>query len=192
MPPVGLSGDVHLLLSSDDAVYIDTGLDYTSYLQPTIFSGISPEAGPKRGGTRVTLTGNGLAAFVSELQPLSQQEMTQVIPLIALDYPRFALYLDGIWIDLDGIWIDRAPLDAAGRALLVGWRLHFHPDYCRKPSQQRQLAEPTSAARGGGRCRQPRLEPDAPVPAPARARLVALWLCDLRHRRRLRLRVRSS
>ena len=92
-PPVGLSGDVHLLLSSDDAVYIDTSLDYTYYLQPTIFYGITPEAGPKRGGTRVTLTGKGLAAFVSELQPLSQQEMTQVIPLIALDYPRFTLDL---------------------------------------------------------------------------------------------------
>ena len=80
-PPVSLSGDVHLLLSSDDAVYIDTGLDYTYYRQPTIFSGITPEAGPKRGGTRVTLTGSGLAAFVSESQPLSQQEMTQVIAL---------------------------------------------------------------------------------------------------------------
>jgi hypothetical protein len=100
---------------------------------------------------------------LSESQPLSQQEKTQVIPLIDLDYPRFALDLDGIWIDLDGIWIDldgiwidldgiwivldgiwidpdgiwidRAPLDAAGRTLLVGRRLHFHPHYCRRPSQ---------------------------------------------------------
>ena len=29
----GGAGDVHLLLSRDDLVYIDTGLDYTYYVQ---------------------------------------------------------------------------------------------------------------------------------------------------------------
>ena len=71
-PSEGLIGDVHLLLSNNDVVYIDTGLDYTYYVQPTVFSSVSPEGGPKRGGTRVTLTGAGFAAFVSESQPLSR------------------------------------------------------------------------------------------------------------------------
>ena len=55
-------------------MYIDTGLDYTYYVQPTIFSSVSPEGGPKRGGTRVTLTGQGFTAFVSESQPLTGDE----------------------------------------------------------------------------------------------------------------------
>ena len=70
-PPADAAGDVHLLLSNDDVVYIDTGLDYTYYVQPTVFSAVTPEGGPKRGGTLVTLTGAGFAAFVSQSQPLS-------------------------------------------------------------------------------------------------------------------------
>ena len=53
----GGAGDVHLLLSRDDLVYIDTGLDYTYYVQPTLFTDVAPEGGPKRGGTMTTLTG---------------------------------------------------------------------------------------------------------------------------------------
>ncbi len=48
---------MHLLLSRDDLVYIDTGLDYTYYVQPTLFTDVAPEGGPKRGGTMTTLTG---------------------------------------------------------------------------------------------------------------------------------------
>ena len=73
-PPASYAGDVHLLLSNDDIVYIDTGLDYTYYVQPTIFSSVSPEGGPKRGDTLVTLTGSGFAAFVSQSQPLSPDD----------------------------------------------------------------------------------------------------------------------
>ena len=53
----GGAGDVHLLLSRDDLVYIDTGLDYTYYVQPEFFTDVAPEGGPKRGGTMTTLTG---------------------------------------------------------------------------------------------------------------------------------------
>ena len=73
-PPATSAGDVHLLLSNDDVVYIDTGLDYTYYVQPTSFSSVSPGGGPKRGGTKVTLRGSGFSAFVSESQPLSPDE----------------------------------------------------------------------------------------------------------------------
>ena len=40
-----------LPLSSDDLVYIDTGLDFTYYTQPSTFYDVEPEGGPKRGGT---------------------------------------------------------------------------------------------------------------------------------------------
>ena len=76
-PSGGLVGDVHLLVSNDDVVYIDTGLDYTYYNQPTLFSSVSPEGGPKRGGTRVTLSGEGFTAFVSESQPLTSDQKRQ-------------------------------------------------------------------------------------------------------------------
>jgi hypothetical protein len=50
------------------------GLDYTYYVQPTVFSSVAPEGGPKRGGTLVTLTGAGFTAFVSQSQPLTDDE----------------------------------------------------------------------------------------------------------------------
>ena len=50
------------------------GLDYTYYVQPVLFSRVSPEGGPKRGGTRVTLEGAGFSAFVSQSQPLTNAQ----------------------------------------------------------------------------------------------------------------------
>ena len=49
----GTAEDVHLLLSTDNVVYIDIGYDYTYYDQPTAFSQVVPAGGPKRGGTAV-------------------------------------------------------------------------------------------------------------------------------------------
>ena len=73
-PPFASPVDVHLLLSRDNLVYIDTGLDYTYYVQPSLFTDVQPEGGPKRGGTMTTLTGAGFTRFVSESQPLTDEQ----------------------------------------------------------------------------------------------------------------------
>ena len=105
-PATEQPGDVHVLLSNDDIVYIDTGLDYTYYVQPSYsivvldycasyscarllcyyryyvqpstFTDVSPQGGPKRGGTAVTLTGEGFAGFVSLSQPLSADKKRSI------------------------------------------------------------------------------------------------------------------
>ena len=45
-PPFASPVDVHLLLSRDNLVYIDTGLDYTYYVQPSLFTDVQPEGEP--------------------------------------------------------------------------------------------------------------------------------------------------
>ena len=113
----GTAEDVHLLLSTDNVVYIDIGYDYTYYDQPTAFSQVVPEGGPKRGGTAVTLTGGGFTRFNPAWDPLTNADKRSAARCLWGGDFASRLRISGNIKNVDG---SSPPADATAELLMSG------------------------------------------------------------------------